>query len=103
MRVPDCHALGPSESLQLVDGLESLLPIVCIATVNQVSHLFNDIAVDGFGNRCRSLIECVLGCIEARRRAVVARGSPLYRDVVVAHHTTASWDRVSDSACADWA
>ena len=48
MRVAYRCTLSSSKLLQLVDSFQSLLPIIRICAVNQVSHFFDQVAINWF-------------------------------------------------------
>ena len=65
VRVADSSALSPRKLLQLVYGLHSLLPVIRVGPINQVSHLFDQVSINGLRNGRCTLVESILSSIEA--------------------------------------
>ena len=86
----DRHALGAGKRLQLIDGFDSLLPIVSVATVDQCFHLFNQLAIYGLGNRSRALVKGVLCAIKSRWGSLIASCTTLHSCMIITHGTSTS-------------
>ena len=65
-RVFDRNTLSAGKSPQLVNGLDTLLPIVGVAAVDQRFHFLHQLTVYRLGDRCSTLVEGVLCAIKAR-------------------------------------